>query len=366
MPDLFLSPSLQPFNLYVNGGNEKQIMGYVADALEPYLQANNISFVRSNSEGTLGDAIRLSNSQNFKLHLALHSNASPAESYGQNRGVDVYYYPSSIRGKKAAEEFADNLEDIYPLEDKVRTLSTTRLGEVRQPKAPSVFLELGYHDNVDDAEWVIKNIPEIARNLAESLTEYFDIPFRNPALAQKGGVSLNIKSSLSATEIADAARAKGRYSVGLFVTGAFRESDEQLRILKISEEIALLSELAAAGIREIVIVGFPTDSDYVAAVNSYMRQASEVCENVTLGVAISSEDAVSSGISRLVACTEAYADSYFLDLRDVAEGRLASVIEKNAYFLTAYNMRLMLSTGERETLLAHAASYGVQNYWIEE
>ena len=186
------------------------------------------------------------------------------------------------------------------------------------------------------------------------------------ALAQKGGVSLNIKASLSAAEIADTARAKGRYGVGLFVTGAFRESDEQLRILKISEEIALLSELAEAGIREIVIVGFPTDSDYTAAVNSYMRQASEVCKNVTLGVAISSEDAVSSGISRLVACTEAYADSYFLDLRDVAEGQLASAIEKSAYFLTTYNMRLMLSGAERETLLAHAESYGVQNYLIEE
>lgn len=190
--------------------------------------------------------------------------------------------------------------------------------------------------------------------------------FFDAVLAQKGGVSLNIKASLSAAEIADTARAKGRYGVGLFVTGAFRESDEQLRILKISEEIALLSELAEAGIREIVIVGFPTDSDDVAAVNSYMRQASEVCGNVMLGVAISSEDAVSSGISRLVACTEVYADSYFLDFRDVAESQLASVIEKNAYFLTAYNMRLMLSGVERETLLSCAASYGVQNYLIEE
>ena len=36
MPDIFLSPSLQPGNLYINGGNEAQYMGYLADALERY------------------------------------------------------------------------------------------------------------------------------------------------------------------------------------------------------------------------------------------------------------------------------------------------------------------------------------------
>lgn len=191
MPNIYLSPSTQEFNSYVTGGSEEYYMNLLADALEPYLAANGISFTRNDRNTNAATAIRESNMGDYDLHLALHSNASPAESYGENRGVEVYYYPSSRLGEKAADIFADNFEDIYPLPEKVRDLTTTRLGEVRQTKAPSVFLEIGYHDNVDDANWITKNIPEIARNIAKSLTEYFNIPFREPSLTQKGVVTLS-------------------------------------------------------------------------------------------------------------------------------------------------------------------------------
>lgn len=187
---------------------------------------------------------------------------------------------------------------------------------------------------------------------------YFDAE-----LAQKTD-GFSVETRVSAWELANAVQNEGRYSVGLFVTGAFRETDEQLRILAVSREIALLSELASAGIREIVIVGLPSDSDKAEEVNGYMRQATEVCGNVTLGVAVSTADADSAGISRLVAYTEQYADSYFLDVRDVTQTELTSLTEKNAYFLTAYNMRLMLRGSEREKLIEHVIGYGVTSYVI--
>ena len=38
MPNLFLSPSVQEFNPYVNGlGTEEYYMNLIADAMEPYL-----------------------------------------------------------------------------------------------------------------------------------------------------------------------------------------------------------------------------------------------------------------------------------------------------------------------------------------
>ncbi len=191
MPSIYLSPSTQEANAYVTGGSEEYYMNLLADALEPYLRANGIDFVRNDRKANAAAAIRQSNAGNYDLHLALHSNASPPDSYGENRGIDVYYYPGSQRGQRAAEIFKDNFEDIYPLEDEVRTLTTTRLGEVRQPKAPSAFLEIGYHDNVDDAQWITKNIPTIARNIAQSLTEYFGIPFKEPPATERGRVSLS-------------------------------------------------------------------------------------------------------------------------------------------------------------------------------
>ena len=66
-------------------------------------------------------------------------------------------------------------------------------------RAPSVFLELAYHDNKDDANWITQNIPAIARNLVLSLTEYFDIPFFETSENRPGSVAisfgvLNIRS----------------------------------------------------------------------------------------------------------------------------------------------------------------------------
>lgn len=180
MPNIFLSPSTQTGNTYVTGGSEQYWMNQLADAMEPYLIATGIEFTRNNPNGSAVRSIRQSNSGNYDLHLALHSNAAPQGMYGQVQGSDVYYYPSSTAGQRAANIIADGLKTIYPNPNLVRALGTTRIGEVRQTRAPAVLIELAYHDNVDDANWITDNLNLIARTLVQSLAEYFGIPFRVP------------------------------------------------------------------------------------------------------------------------------------------------------------------------------------------
>ena len=165
MPIIYLSPSTQENNLYVNGGTEEEWMNRLADAMEPYLTAAGIRF---------------------------------------SRGIVVFYYPSSTEGKRAAQLIANGLKTIYPLPNKVRAESTTSIGEVRRVRAPSVFLELGYHDNPDDAAWVQNNLDAIARNIVLSLTEYFGLPFLEPQSPRPAVVDvswgyLNIRDKPSTT-----------------------------------------------------------------------------------------------------------------------------------------------------------------------
>lgn len=180
MPSIYLSPSTQENNMYVTGNSEEYYMNKLADALVPYLRAAGIYYTRNTPSMTAGSSITQSNSGTYDLHLALHSNAAPPGKYGTARGILVFYYPGSAKGKRAADIIVKNLKLIYPLPDKVRAVPTTSIGEVSRTKAPSVFIELGYHDNYEDARWVTQNIEKIASNIAYSLDEYFGIPFRSP------------------------------------------------------------------------------------------------------------------------------------------------------------------------------------------
>lgn len=204
MPSIYLSPSTQDNNLYVTGGTEEQYMNLLTDEITPYLRSSGITYNRNTPQMTAASSIRASNAGNYDLHFALHSNAAPEGRYGEVRGIDVYYFPGSSFGERAADIIAQNLRFIYPLPQLVRSLPNTRLGELRLTRAPSVFLELGYHDNQEDAQWIISNLPAIGRNLALSLTQLFGLPLVPPQPEQAGivvtqGGNLNLRSRPSAT-----------------------------------------------------------------------------------------------------------------------------------------------------------------------
>ena len=180
MPSICLSPSTQEYNPWVIGGDEEYYMNLIADAMIPYLDSCGIRWTRNSPDMTAATSIIASNSGLYDVHLALHSNAAPSYLSGQIQGPDVYYYPSSVWGKKLAEIIAGNLRAIYPNPSLVDIRPTTALGEVSRTRAPAVLIEFGYHDNRDDALWMADNIGNIARNVVLSLTQYFGIPFIEP------------------------------------------------------------------------------------------------------------------------------------------------------------------------------------------
>lgn len=174
-------------------------MNLLADRMEPYLQASGISYVRNDPARNVAGAIADSNAGEFDVHLALHSNASPESLSGQLRGIDVYYSPYSTASERLAVIIANNLKSIYPIPALSKALATTTLGEVTQTRAVAVLAELGYHDNVEDAEWIRNNLRAIAENLVESLCDYFGIPFVTPVAVVRGvvvtdGTGLNLRS----------------------------------------------------------------------------------------------------------------------------------------------------------------------------
>lgn len=188
MPTIYLSPSTQPYNLYVTGGSEQDFMNKLANDLEPYLTASGIQYVRKALSMSAANAIAASNAGDYDLHLALHSNASPESLAGTQRGIIVYYNPSSKESQEASTLIAHELKKIYPLPELVRVEPSTSIGEVIRVNAPAAFLEIGYHDNPEDAVWVSNHTEDIATSIAHALTAYFGLPFLTPLAPRKGRV----------------------------------------------------------------------------------------------------------------------------------------------------------------------------------
>ena len=148
MPKLYLSPSTQDWNPYVTGsGSEEYHMNLLADALEPYLVSNAITWVRNTPDMTAGSSIRQANSiGGFDFYLALHSNASGQGSEGANRGIIAFYYPTSTRGQQAAEIFAARLREAKVT---ISEAGTKELRELAEAVRQSVVLALEIFESED-------------------------------------------------------------------------------------------------------------------------------------------------------------------------------------------------------------------------
>lgn len=188
MPDVYLSPSTQDYNPYIIGGSEKYYMNLLADAMEPYLASSGISYGRNDPNGNAAAAVARGNRGNYRLYLALHSNAAPEIYEGMLRGPDVYYYPTSTQGKRAADIIANGLREIYPEPELVNTRTSTTLLELKRSKAPAVYLELAYHDNEQDARWIADNIDAIAEKLVISIADFLGVQYYPPVFPATGTV----------------------------------------------------------------------------------------------------------------------------------------------------------------------------------
>lgn len=189
MPDIYLSPSTQEFNTTVSGLSEEYYANLIADAMIPYLEASGIEYGRNMTDMTALSSAEQANEGDYDFYLAIHSNAAGEQNPGSERGAEIYYYPTSTQGRKAANIFANNYKEIYPLPNSVRVIPLNTLIELNKTRMPSVLFETAYHDNPQDFEWLSSSIDNIARNLVLSVADYFGVEFKE--LFARGVVTLN-------------------------------------------------------------------------------------------------------------------------------------------------------------------------------
>ncbi len=185
MPKVYISPSVQTYNLCEYGDNEKNHCQLYADILERYFQACGIEY-RRNTNKTFQEATAESNAWGPDIHYACHTNAS-----NTTTRYSVLLVYNAVEGNAAyecAEDIAELRPQIYP--NPVYVNQNRSLYEIRYSTAPCVYDEIVFHDNVDDATLFHVRMQTFAEMTARGFCDYFGIPFvQPPDIGLEPGVS---------------------------------------------------------------------------------------------------------------------------------------------------------------------------------
>jgi N-acetylmuramoyl-L-alanine amidase len=179
---VYLSPSTQEHNIGAgNYGTEEMRMNQVADVTQRELLRHGVTVYRNKPEMTLTQVINNSNAKKPDLHQAIHSNASS----GKARGCEVFCYKFGCGlGETLARNVYTELEPLTPTADhgvkqgKDFYGPGKNMAEVANTNAPAALVEIAFHDNPDDAIWIVTHIEIIGIAIAKANLKTLEIPYQ--------------------------------------------------------------------------------------------------------------------------------------------------------------------------------------------
>ena len=174
-----LSPEDRESNVYAVGNtNERDQMRRVADLLESALLR--CGFAVKNLQGPkMADRVAEGNAWTADLYIALHTNGFD----GTVAGTRVHCYPSE-KSRKIGKLIQDRIAPLSPGTSE-HLVESTNLYELRVPTMPAVLPEFGFHDNPEEAQWIIDNVGLIAEETCRAVCEFFGVDYVPEAAEEK-------------------------------------------------------------------------------------------------------------------------------------------------------------------------------------
>lgn len=163
---VYINPSVQIANLYTNNlGTEAEHMNDIAYLMKKELSTiEHIDLMCNLDYLSLSKSVAQSNSFGADIHLALHSNA------GGGKGSEIF----TTTSHQFASWIYDDFNTIGNF-NKRGVKDGSKLYEVRNSKAKDkALLEMLFHDNLNEAKFIVNNKQKIADTLVDSILEYID------------------------------------------------------------------------------------------------------------------------------------------------------------------------------------------------
>lgn len=172
MTKIYLSPSSQLENKYAYGNtNEQEQCRKIADACATALKRCGFE-VRNGQTGDHISRTKESNAWKADLHLAIHTNAFN----GLVRGVRLFYYHENGNSYKACKAIFNEITKISPVDNNNMSMNHDWY-EMQYTNCSPVYCEIGFHDNTQDAKWIINNTMQIGETLAKGICAHYGKPY---------------------------------------------------------------------------------------------------------------------------------------------------------------------------------------------
>ena len=174
MKRIYISPSSQENNKGIgNYGTEEGEMNMITDALMPLLANDGRFEVKRNTPDMDVDQMA-KDSNNFKadIHIPIHSNA------GGGAGTEVYAYGPNTNSERLAQTLYKQVAPLSPGVDRGVKYNQSLVEVGDSVSATSALIELGFHDNALDAEWIMLSTGAIAKALYLGICDYYGYDYR--------------------------------------------------------------------------------------------------------------------------------------------------------------------------------------------
>lgn len=172
---IYVSPSSQTDNRYAAGNTtEANQCRKIAAALVNALERCGFAAV-TNLSGDMYKRVAESNKWGADLHLPIHTNAHNKKVMGTR----LFSYDKKGEGYKACQAIMDALAPITPGTSDSITPNGS-LYEIKKTHAPVSYIEVAFHDNVREAQWIIDNTQAIAEAICMGVCKYFGTAYTVP------------------------------------------------------------------------------------------------------------------------------------------------------------------------------------------
>ena len=181
---VYLSPSDQRRNTYAVGDTTEDVQcGRIAAACKAALERSGVE-VMVGQYDTMANRVAASNRFKANLHVPIHTNAANGKATGTHLfcysntkdAKGNYIIDKNSAGYKACKAVLDVLGPVTPgAPDVIRAYPA--LYEVKYPAAPTVYIEVDFHDVPRIAQWIIANTTVIGEAIAKGLCAALGVEF---------------------------------------------------------------------------------------------------------------------------------------------------------------------------------------------